>query len=86
MALKFTINKEFVNMHLGGPDPAIAMYILNIVIRANSGSDLVLGMKELKEKFPGMDHFFAYGFGGGHMWVKQRCLQKETENWITVYF
>lgn len=84
--MKISFDSQFVNLHLGLADAAIALYILNVVQQAKSGSDLVIGMKEIKEKFPGIDHFFLYGFGGGHMWVKQRCLQKETENWITVYF
>lgn len=86
MKLDVSIDSKLVNVHLGDPTPAIAVMILNMILDAKNGSELVLGMRKIKEEIPGYDHFFIHGFGRNHMWVKQRVLQKENYNWITVYF
>lgn len=84
--VRLEVQKALVNIHLGRPTAAVACMILNGVLEAQSGTDLVLMMRNLKEQIPGLDHFFVYGFGSNYMWVKQRILQKESGNWITVYF
>lgn len=86
MKAQLEINSAFENWHLGLPDCAMGMCILNAIHKSQSENDLRQRMKGLEVEFVGFRKFFIYGFTRNTMWVKQTRRYRETENWITVYF
>lgn len=82
----FQVHNFIRKADLGTPDAGFACMIQNTIFQAENEADLVLKMKSLWEERKNIKNFFNYGFGSGHMWVKQNGYLKDNNNWITVYF
>lgn len=53
--------------------PMLLINLVNTIVFARDESELRIAIKQLSEN-TNFNKFFAYGFGSGHFWLKQRLV------------